>query len=295
MLLTRAEMSHDFQDARLDPVADKKFLGWAFNQCLYGEVTGIQVGHWLYDAPDLAAARFFARQAVEEMQHVDNFLAILRMLDEPAKKPHAALRFLATGMMGQSFEEHVMIEMAMGEGQVLMALYAIIDLLDHADAVAILKRAVKQEERHVEFGEQRTMEAVAKNPRLKSRLLGLALVSMFAVEQLANGIARVMPSDHPVLKQLPGFLKSTIRANELRLQRLGLINRPLAEISLAEKAFAIVSAYGWKAAKALLPAREPRRVTDTYLNDPIVQGFANGKAAEGLAKAAKSAAKLSVV
>src|SRR5687767_5460616 len=142
MLLTRAEMSYDFQGARLDPVADKKFLGWAFNQCLYGEVTGIQVGHWLYDAPDLAAARFFARQAVEEMQHVDNFLAILRMLDEPAKKPHFALRFLATGMMGQSFEEHVMIEMAMGEGQVLMALYAIIDLLDHEDVVAILKRAV---------------------------------------------------------------------------------------------------------------------------------------------------------
>ncbi len=295
MLLTRAEMTYDFKGARLDPVADKKFLGWAFNQCLYGEVTGIQVGHWLYDAPDLSAARFFARQAVEEMQHVDNFLAILRMLDEPAKKPHAALRFLATGMMGQSFEEHVMIEMAMGEGQVLMALYAIIDLLDHDDAVAILKRAVKQEERHVEFGEQRTIDAVAKNPALKTRLVGLALVSMFAVEQLANAMSRFLPSDHAVLTQLPGFLKTTLSANDLRMQRLGLISRPLDQLSFAYKAYAVASAYGWKAAKAILPTRGVVRVTDSYLDDPVVQAFASGKAAEGIAKAAKSAAKLSIV
>ena len=56
-----------------------------FNQFLYGEVTGIQVGHWLYDAPDLEAAKFLARQSLEEMQHVDNFLRIMTMLGLPAE------------------------------------------------------------------------------------------------------------------------------------------------------------------------------------------------------------------
>ena len=53
MLLTRAEMSLDFRGERLDPARDREILRFIFNQFLYGEVTGIQVGHWLYDAPDL--------------------------------------------------------------------------------------------------------------------------------------------------------------------------------------------------------------------------------------------------
>jgi bacterioferritin (cytochrome b1) len=291
MLLTRAEMTYDFDGARLDPVNDKRFLGWVMNQFLYGEMTGIQVGHWLYEAPDIAAAKFFARQAVEEMQHVDNFLAILRMLDEPAKKPHVALRFLATGMMGGSFEEHVMLEMAMGEGQVLMALYALIDILEHGDAVAILKRAVKQEERHVEFGEQRTMAAVARDPALRTRLLGIGLVSMFAVEQLARAMKRFLPSSHPVLQHVPGFLKATLQANELRLMRMGILRAPLKDTSLVTKLSAVGGAYAWK----LRQKKSKRRLTDTYLDDPHVLDFATNDAATGVAKAAKSAAKLSVV
>lgn len=294
MLLSREEMSFDFKGARLDPVADKKLLGWAFNQCLYGEVTGIQVGHWLYHAPDIDAAKFFARQAVEEMQHVDNFLAILRLIDEPAKKPHAALRFLATGMMGSTFEEHVFVEMAMGEGQVLMALYAIIDTLDEPEVVAILKRAVKQEERHVDFGEQRALAAVERDPSLGPKLLGLALVSGFAVEQLAKGMARLAPSSHPVLKQMPGFLQKTLQANELRMQRLGILQRPLAETPLSTKLHAVTSAYGWKLAHALI-GRAPKKLTETYLDDAHVQAFAGQDAAKSMAQAARSAAKLSVV
>src|SRR5213075_3021145 len=74
MLLTREEMTFDFGDAKLEPVRDRELLEWMFNQFLYGEVTGIQVGHWLYEAPDMEAAKFLARQSLEEMQHVDNFL-----------------------------------------------------------------------------------------------------------------------------------------------------------------------------------------------------------------------------
>src|SRR5881275_1770882 len=127
MLLSRQEMTFDFGGARLEAGRDRALLGWVVNQFLYGEVTGIQCGHWLYDAPDLEAARFLARQSLEEMQHVDNFLRIMTMLGCQPKPAHPAVRFLATGMMGSSWAEHVALEMAQGEGFVLECFYAVID------------------------------------------------------------------------------------------------------------------------------------------------------------------------
>src|SRR5438477_4024204 len=194
MLLSRQEMTFDFGTARLSAERDRALLGWIVNQFLYGEVTGIQCGHWLYEAPDLDAARFFSRQAVEEFQHVDNFLRILDLLGEAPAPPHRIVRFLSTGMMPASFEEHVCLEMALGEGFVLMALYAVIDTIDHEEIRAVLQRAVKQEERHVEFGERRTAQALRDRPALRRRLLGLSLVSIWAVRRLAKYISRRLPS-----------------------------------------------------------------------------------------------------
>ena len=114
MLLTREEMSFDFGGAKLDPVRDKELIGWMLNQFLYGEMTGIQVGHWLYDAPDVNAAKFLARQSLEEMQHVDNFLRMMTMMGVAPAPAHWAVRFLSTGMMGGSWAEHVALEMAQG-------------------------------------------------------------------------------------------------------------------------------------------------------------------------------------
>jgi bacterioferritin (cytochrome b1) len=266
-------MSFDFGRARLHPERDHDLLGWIFNQFLYGEVTGIQCGHWLYNAPDLDAARFLARQSVEEMQHVDNFVKILALLGCQPQKPHPAIRFLATGMMGGDWAEHVTLEMAQGEGLVLMALYAMIDTLDQPEVVAILKRAVKQEERHVDFGEQRTLAAVRANPALKTRLLGFSLVSMIAVEQLARFMHRLVPQNHPVMSQLPQFLRATLAASELRLQRLGLLDQPLSELSTFEKGRLVAGAYAGKLRSSLRrPGKQPTRVTDTYLTDPVITG-----------------------
>src|SRR4029079_10689989 len=100
------------------------------------------------------------------------------------RPPHGALRFLATGMMGNDWAEHVALEMAAGEGFVLMSFYAVIDTLSPPPSVDILRRAVKQEERHVEFGEQQTMKSISGRPWLRRRLLGLNLVSMWAVRRL---------------------------------------------------------------------------------------------------------------
>lgn len=285
MLLTREEMTFDFGGAQLEPERDREILEWIFNQFLYGEVTGIQCGEWLYNAPSLHAAKFLARQSLEEMQHVDNFLRILAMLGAKPKPPHPAVRFLATGMMGNDWAEHVALEMAQGEGFVLLSFYAIIDTLNHKPTVDILKRAVKQEERHVAFGEEQTQAALAADPRIGPRLLGLSLVSLFGVARIAGFMQKRLPADHPVLRQLPAFLQFANRCAETRLRRLGLLDRPLAEVSATTKSKWVATAYAHKAkaaalARATKATRRLRmqpatpRLTDTYLKDPRVVAFA---------------------
>ena len=283
MLLTREEMTYDFHGAKLDPVADRDLLEWMFNQFLYGEITGIQCGHWLYDAPDLEAAKFLARQSLEEMQHVDNFLRIMTMLNCQPKPAHAAVRFLSTGMMGGSWAEHVALEMAQGEGFVLQAFYAVIDTLDHKPTIDILRRAVKQEERHVEFGEDQTRKAIENKPWLRRRLLGLSLVSMWGVRKLAGYMEKKLPADHVVLKHLPAFLAHANTCAEIRLRRIGVLEKPLAELSGAKRATLVAEAYAGKALGSLgslvmlplrlLPWFRKKRVTDTYLSDPRVTGY----------------------
>ena len=283
MLLTREEMTYDFGGAKLEPTRDRELLEWMFNQFLYGEVTGIQVGHWLYDAPDLDAAKFLARQSLEEMQHVDNFLRIMTMLGLQVRPAHAAVRFLATGMMGGSWAEHVALEMAQGEGFVLQAFYSVIETLDHEPSVSILRRAVKQEERHVEFGERQTAKAIEGRPWLRRRLLGLSLVSMWAVRRLTVYIGKRVPADHPVLRHLPAFLAHANDCAELRLRRIGVLDRPLVELSRPRRAALVAEAYAGKALGGLasllalplrlLPWFRKKRVTDTYLEDPHVRGY----------------------
>jgi bacterioferritin (cytochrome b1) len=271
MLLSREEMTFDFGGARLDPHRDRQLLGWMMNQFLYGEVTGIQCGHWLYEAPDLAAARFFSRQAVEEFQHVDNFLRILELLGEHPAAVHPMVRFLTSGMMPGTYEEHVCLEMALGEGFVLMALYGVIDTIDHDEIRAILTRAVKQEERHVDFGERRTVAAIESRPALRRRLLGLSLVSTWGVRRLGRFMRSRLPADHPVLSQLPAFLDFTVACAQERLLRMRVLTKPFAQLSSFEKAAAIAEAYGTQLVTWPIRKLKPRkRLTDTYLRDPDI-------------------------
>ena len=286
MLLSREEMAFDFGGKKLDPVRDKDVIVWAVQQFLYGEVTGIQIGHWLYNAPDLESARFLSRQAVEEFQHVGNFLRILEILGARPDKATGVVRFLSTGLMGNDWAEHVSMEMALGEGLVLQAFYAMIETVDEAEVGAILRRGVKQEERHVEFGERQTMKAIQGKPWLRRRLLGLSLVTLWGVARLESVMKSRLPMSHPTMALLPDFVRHTVRMSEIRLQRIGLIDRPLSEISAMRKLFYVLEAYAGKLASGLVgmvlgvvlfPLRmvgffRPKRLTDTYLDDPQVRG-----------------------
>jgi hypothetical protein len=266
MLLSREEMTYDFGEARFDLDRDRETLVWIFNQFLYGEVTGIQVGHWLYHAPSLDAANFLARQAVEELQHVDRFRDMLALLEAQPGEPHPAVRFLSTGMMGDDWGEHVCLEMALGEGYVLGVLYGLIDTIQHEGINTMLRRATRQEERHVAFGEDETLAALARDPGLRPRLEGLALLSLYGVEVLARAVGRRASEDHPVLSQFPGFLGHVRSTTEIRLSRLGILTRPVSELGFWPRWSKMSLATAGHLARRYWPWKRPP-LTKTYLRD----------------------------
>jgi hypothetical protein len=158
-----------------------------------------------------------------------------------------------------------------------------IALIDHDEIVSILKRGVRQEEGHVDFGERRTMKTLREKPWMRERLLGLALVSVLMSRRLGGFMRKALPSDHPALRQLPEFVEHTVAVTELRLLRMGLVDRPLSQLTALEQARLIAGAYASKAAEGvgdrlkaplkLLPWFATKRLTDTYLDDPIVKNL----------------------
>jgi hypothetical protein len=276
MLIPRQELSHDFGGARFDPdrAVDRRFLAWVFNQFLYGEVTGIQCGHWLYRAPHLSAATFLARQASEELSHVRKILRILSVLGERPAPAHGAIRFLATGMMGGDWGDHVCMEMALGEGLVLTAFYALADTIEQPEIHRILEQATLEEERHVEFGERETRAWLERHPEDRSRLLGKALLQRWALERLRGYVGRRLIranpelAAHPVLGQFDAFYSTVLEGFARRVDRLGLCDRPLRELSGLACA-RLLLALPFRQLRARFRYR-PARLTDTYLTDPLV-------------------------
>ncbi len=269
MLVPRDGLRFDFHGARFRLPRDAQLLGWIFDQFLYGEVTGIQCGHWLYAAPTLEAAAFFARQAMEELAHVRVFLRLHTLLGTKPGPAHPVVRWLSTGSMGRDFAEHVSTEMAVGEGMVLVVFQALIDTIDEPAIVRLLEGAARQEERHVAFGEQQTRTLVREDPSLADILLGMNLVSLLALPRLARHVQRRLGMDHEVLSQAEAFLAHVHAVTELRLQRMGLLHGSLSELGRFRRVWLLARAQ-WHRQTARF--RRTRRLTDTYLKDPSVLG-----------------------
>jgi len=275
MLVPSQELRFDFKGAKFDlnASADRRLLAWVLNQFLYGEVTGIQCGHWLYHAPHLNAAQFLAKQAGEELAHVKKILRILSLLKEQPGEAHWAVKFLSTGMMGGTWGEHVAMEMALGEGLVLTAFYALVDTMPDGDIRRILESAAQEEERHVEFGERETQAWLRLHPRSRKLLLGLALIQVLALQRLKTFIVRQLVKsvgkEHPVLSQFEAFYQHALDRFALRIERLGLSRKPVHLLRGWEK-FTLL---------AFLPLRKLRaRFTDgtplltaSYLRDPVLE------------------------
>ncbi|HSA60439.1 MAG TPA: ferritin-like domain-containing protein [bacterium] len=275
MLIPREELRFNFQGARFDlsSEGDRRLLAWVFDQFLYGEITGIQCGWWLYRAPHLDAAVFLARQAGEEFSHVRRFLKILSILGARPGRAHRAVRFLSTGMMGHSWGEHVAIEMALGEGLVLGVFYAMIETIEDPEIQRILSTSVVEEERHVEFGEKQTMAWLTKHPAARPLLLGQALVQLWGLRFVKRFVNQTLKKKaaggHPVLGRFDAFYEHSLRCFELRIQRLGLSEVPPRGLSAATK-IGLIALLPFRMLWARIRFKTPL-LTKSYLDDPAIK------------------------
>jgi hypothetical protein len=281
MLVPREELRFDFKDSRFDLASeeDRRLLKWIFDQFLYGEVTGIQCGWWLYRAPHLDAAVFLARQAGEELSHVRRILKIIALLKETPGKAHGVVRFLSTGMMGHSWGEHVAIEMALGEGLVLGVFYAMTDTIPDPEIQRILATATLEEERHVEFGERETIAWLKRHPESRPLLLGLALVQAWALRFFKRFIGKTLAQRvgvaHPVASRFEDFYDHALRCFETRIQRLGLSDIAPRDLKAVTK-LSLVALLPFRLLWARFRLKTPP-LTETYLKDPALGNFFDDK------------------
>jgi hypothetical protein len=89
---------------------------------------------------------------------------------------------------------------------------------------------------------------------------------------VSRRVARQVGMDHPVLSRFGAFYEHAIRMFELRIERLGLSDRPLREISWTGK-LALVAGLPLRQLGAKL-RRSPPLLTRTYLGDPALEAEA---------------------
>ena len=78
---------YDFRGATFDlgSPGDREIIRFVLSQALYGEATGVYCGRSLYAARSLEAAQFYARQARQELNHLQLFAEIFDLTVKPSE------------------------------------------------------------------------------------------------------------------------------------------------------------------------------------------------------------------
>ena len=239
-----AEPGYDFGGARFDLTKDedREIVRFILSQALYGEATGVYCGKSLYAAGSLEAARFYVRQAKQELAHLQLFADIFRELDMKPLPAHWVIRLLSSH--NNYYPLKVLMEHAIGEGMVLDIFKDLLlqTLPDDHPKVPLIKKKLRvvcrEEEEHVAWGEKETRRLLAEKPWLARPYFGLLELQM-AVLPLLVGAFEKRVGQHPVLAHLPGFLEH-VRARVYRQGKaLGFV--PDERVSKAARALAMGS------------------------------------------------------
>lgn len=206
-----ADDSYDFGDARFDlnDPADREILRFILSQALYGEATGVYCGKSLYSAGSLEAAKFYLRQAKQELAHLQLFADIFRALDMEPLPAHWVIKLLSSH--NNYYPLKVLMEHAIGEGMVLDIFKDILlqTLPDEDPRVPLIKKKLRvvcrEEEEHVAWGEKETRRLLEEKPWLQTPYYGLVELQMAVLPMLVKAFEK-RAGNHPVLAHLPGFL-----------------------------------------------------------------------------------------
>lgn len=219
--------SFDFGTTRLDLSSpkDRELLQFILSQALYGEATGVYCGKSLYAAGSLEAARFYLRQARQELNHLELFADIFRKLDLKPVPAHWVIRLLSAH--NNYYPLKVMMEHAFGEGMVLDIFRdVLLQVLDDNDPrVPEIKKRLqvvcKEEEEHIAWGEKETRRLLSENPWLKTPFYGIVEWQLLLAPQAAWAISK-MAGGHPVLQVIPSFIDAVQKKLWVQAQALGI-------------------------------------------------------------------------
>lgn len=204
--------TYDFGGAtlNLDDPRDREILRFVLSQALYGEATGVYCGKSLYAAGTLEAARFYVRQARQELNHLELFADIFRALQLEPLPAHWVIRLLSAH--NNYYPLKVLMEHAVGEGMVLDIFRDVVmqTLPDEDPRVPEIKKKLavvcKEEEEHVAWGEKETRRLLAERPWLRWPYYGLLELQLSVAPAVAREVQR-RGGDHPVLRHVPGFVE----------------------------------------------------------------------------------------
>ena len=175
---------YDFGGAQFDlgKDEDREIVRFILSQALYGEATGVYCGKSLYAAGSLEAARFYVRQAKQELAHLALFADIFRALEMKPLPAHWVVRSLSSH--NNYYPLKVLMEHAIGEGMVLDIFKDLLlqTLPDDDPRVPLIKKKLRvvcrEEEEHVAWGEKETRRLLAEKPWLKTPYYGLLELQM---------------------------------------------------------------------------------------------------------------------
>jgi rubrerythrin len=193
----------------LDSPEDREILRFVLSQALFGEATGVYCGKSLYAARSLEAARFYLRQARQELNHLELFAEIFRTLELEPVPAHWVIKLLSAH--NNYYPLKVFMEHAVGEGMVLDIFRDVLmqALPDGDPRVEDIKKKLavvcREEEEHIAWGEKETRRLLAASPWLRHPFYGLLELQLL-LAPLATRAFAGRAAQHRVLRHLPRFV-----------------------------------------------------------------------------------------
>ncbi len=210
----------------LEDPADRELVRFVLSQALYGEATGVYCGKSLYAAGSLEAARFYLRQARQELNHLELFADIFRKLEMEPAPAHWVIRLLSAH--NNYYPLKVLMEHALGEGMVLDIFKDVLmqTLPDSDPRIGDIKKKLavvcREEEEHVAWGEKETRRLLAEKPWLRHPFYGLLLLQLGVAPFVVRAFAE-RAKGHRVLRHLPGFVAHVQARVRLQGRALGFV------------------------------------------------------------------------
>ncbi len=219
MLLTREEMTLYHDAPRFSIEHDREAILRALSHLFYGEIGAVKIGQWVTKAPDLEGMLEIVKQTRDETRHAGIFRRLLQRYDAA---PEAALvgdMGELHGVISHTWEEMLFESMVVGEGLALVLIYFYHDVIVDPPIRRGLRRVIHDEESHVEYGERKIMEHLARQPELRGQLLAMQEA---LIQHYSGFITGQTPAD-PLEEMIAGFPLSIIQMHMTRLQRMRLL------------------------------------------------------------------------